>query len=252
MTLNSKIVLLAFVIGTLSSCSKTIAPQQGLVGEYLFEGNANDNSSYRNHGQVEGAVLTKGHGRKPGGAAYAFNGLDQFITIPHAAQTNFTYGQDFSISLWVKIDSAQTEEAAMNDIIRKWRGDTQGYPFAIVYYNERASEDIRNRFSFVRYDGSICRHAPQGFSKPTRKGKKFIHLVFVKQRESMKIYCNNKLESETKDTTLSESQCGSHNDSDITIGARANKVRFLKGAVDDVRFYNRALSKKEIAVLFRI
>jgi hypothetical protein len=179
--------------------------------------------------------------------------VDQVIAIPHAAQTNFPQGQDFSISLWIKIDPIQKAEGTnLNDIIRKWRGDTQGYPFAIVYYNEVASEDLRNRFSFVRYDGCVCRNGPQAFSEPTGSGKDFIHLVFVKQGELMKIYRNNILESEMKDTTLTESQCGSHNDADITIGARANKVRFLKGAVDDVRFYNRALTKEEIDLLFRI
>jgi hypothetical protein len=251
--LNSKIILLVFAAVLLASCNKRIAPQQGLVGEYLFKGDAKDNTSYRNHGRLEGAVLTKGHGRKSSRSAYQFNGVDQFIAIPHAAQTNFPQGQDFSISLWIKIDPVQKAEGTnLNDIIRKWRGDTQGYPFAIVYYNDGASEDLRNRFGFVRYDGSICRHGPQAYSEPTGSGKDFAHLVFVKQGEVMKIYRNNILESETNDTTLPASQCGSHNNADITIGARGNKVRFLKGVVDDVRFYDRALTKEEIGLLFRI
>jgi hypothetical protein len=68
----------------------------------------------------------------------------------------------------------------------------------------------------------------------------------------MKIYQDNQLVAETKDTTLPESQCGSHNNADITIGARGNKVRFFNGIVDDVRFYNRALTKIEVALLFKL
>ena len=236
----------------LSSCSKKLAPREGLVGEYLFDGNGNDNSSYHNHARVEGAVLTKGHGRRSGDSAYQFNGVDQFIMIPNAEQNNFTYGQDFSISLWVKVDQVQKDlNASLNDIIRKWRGDTQGYPFAIVYYNQTAADSSRNRFCFVRYDGSICRNGPHSFSAPAKNGKDFIHLVFVKEGEWMRIYQDKKLVTETKDTTLPESQCGSHNNADITIGTRGNKVRFFEGSVDDVRFYNRALTKKEITLLFR-
>src|SRR5688500_3039477 len=110
MNLNSKIITLAFALVVLASCNKRIAPQQGLVGEYLFKGDANDNSSYRNHGRVEGAVLTKGHGRKSSRSAYQFNGVDQFIAIPNAAQTNFPHGQDFAISLWIKTDPVQKAE----------------------------------------------------------------------------------------------------------------------------------------------
>jgi hypothetical protein len=36
------------------SCSKKLAPQDGLVGEYLFKSNALDNSKVKNHGEIHG------------------------------------------------------------------------------------------------------------------------------------------------------------------------------------------------------
>jgi hypothetical protein len=252
--MNHKLSMTCCVLVLLcaSACSKRLAPRIGLVGEYLFKGNSRDKSSYHNHGQVQRAVLIKGHQGKSA-SAYEFNGVDQFITIPSSLQNNFKYGQDFSISLWVAIDQNQKDQGStLNDILRKWRGDTQGYPFAIVYYNHTALDSLQNRFSFVRYDGSICRNSPQLFSAPAKGGKDFTHLVFVKEGDWLGMYQDKKLVAQTKDTTRPEADCGSHNNSEITIGTRNNKVRFFTGAVDDLRIYNRALTKEEIALLFRL
>jgi hypothetical protein len=239
------------LLSLLFSCSKKLAPQQGLVGEYLFKQNSIDQSTFRNHGVVMGATPVRGHKGKSV-SAYHFNGIDQYITIPHASQNNFVYGQDFSISMWVAVDSGQTDlSAGLNDIMRKWRGDTQGYPFAIVYYNTTAPADIRNKFGFVRYDGSICRDSPQIYSAVTM-GTDFVHLVFLKQGDIIKLYLNGELISEATDTMQSEQTCGSHNDSAITLGTRANKVRYFSGKIDDLRLYNRALTLDEIKLLFKL
>lgn len=240
------------ILTVLVSCSKELAPRQGLVGEYLFKGNLRDNSQYHNHAQAQGATLADGHTRKSKRSAYQFNGVDQFITIPHAGQTNFAQGHDFSISLWVAPDATQQDvTGSLNDIMRKWRGDTQGYPFAIVYYNNTAADSLMNGFSFVRYDGSVCRNSPSLFTaKKSNNG--FTHLVCVKEGKQLKLYQNNELTAQTQDTTEPETSCGSTNDCDITIGTRGNKVRFFTGRVDDVRFYNRALRKEEIALLYKL
>jgi len=245
--------LLLASLFALTSCSKRIAPSDGLVGEYLFKGNAKDNSSYHNNGEVHGAVLVAGHNKKSEQSAYQFNGVDQFITIPNKSQNNFTYGQNFSISLWVSVAPTQKDVGStLNDVMRKWRGDTQGYPFAFVYYNHTAPDSMQNRFSFVRYDGSVCRNSPQLFSTPAKNGEGFTHIVLIKDHEWIKIYQDGKLAMKTKDTVMSESECGSHNNNEITIGTRGNKVRFFNGVIDDVRMYNRALTEEEIEMLFKL
>jgi len=249
--MNIRISVVLILISTLFSCSKKLAPREGLVGEYLFKKNGSDQSTFGNHAIVTGATPTKGHKGKAI-SAYQFNGIDQYITIPHATQNNFTFGQNFTISVWVSVDANQKDlSAPLNDIIRKWRGDTQGYPFAIVHYNPTAPEDIRYKFSFVRYDGSVCRDSPQLFSNVETSGT-FAHLVFLKQGRSIKLYYNGELISETTDTTQSEQTCGSHNNSDITLGTRGNKVRYFAGKIDDLRLYERPLTPDEIKLLYKI
>lgn len=241
---------LFLLIATLVSCNKRLAPQNGLVGEYLFNKNATDKSKSENHGTIYGATLTKGHTGKPN-SAYHFNGSDQYIVIPHTDKNNFEHDQDFTISLWVFVENQNDLGGPLNDIMRKWRGDTQGYPFAIVYYNNNSEDEFRDKFSLVRYDGSICRDSPQLLA-PSPQGNSFIHLVCLKQGAQLKIYINTALVAEGKDTTQPSSTCGSKNNCEVTIGTRGNRVRFFTGVVDDVRFYNRALSEKEIGLLYKL
>jgi hypothetical protein len=241
-----KHLLIWLIIPTLFSCS---IPKKGIVGEYLFEGNANDNSTYKNNGNSNGATLAKGH-RGKGNSAYKFNGVDQYISIPHAAHIDFDNHQDFTISFWVSVNDTQNGESPIYDIIRKWRGDTQGYPWAIVYYDGSARDSVRNTISFVRYDGSICRHSPALYSKKIDTGQ-YLHIVTMKEGQMMRLYINNQLVAEIKDTTLPANECGSHNNAPLTIGARGNMVRYFAGTVDDLRIYNRALLKKEIRSLYK-
>ena len=120
------------LIATLVSCNKKLAPQDGLVGEYLFNKNASDLSRFKNHGTVYGATPAQGHTGKSN-SAYHFNGSDQYVVIPHTDQNNFEHDQNFTISLWVFVENQTDIAGGLNDIMRKWRGDTQGYPFAVVY-----------------------------------------------------------------------------------------------------------------------
>lgn len=45
-------------------------PRDGLVAEYLFDGNANDSSGNGNHGDVNGAVPTDDRDRKVNAALH--------------------------------------------------------------------------------------------------------------------------------------------------------------------------------------
>jgi uncharacterized protein (TIGR02145 family) len=74
----------------------------------------------------------------------------------------------------------------------------------------------------------------------------------VKSGTSYKLYLNGQLKDNLVSTTLIDQ---SGNPNDITIGADSQqtgtgKLHFFNGAVDDVRFYTRALSSTEIQQLY--
>jgi hypothetical protein len=61
--------------------------RQGLVGEYLFDGNTEDSSDHRHHGRVEGATLTVNRFGKNNGA-YAFSGQGDYIVLDPPPELN--------------------------------------------------------------------------------------------------------------------------------------------------------------------
>ena len=214
----------------------------GLTAFFPFKGNAND--STRNlylGGTVYGATLTTG--RKGFDACYYFDGVDDYIKVPNQTQLN-TSG-DFAISVWTAVSSTQIGTEGINDIIRKWNGDTEGYPYSISYLNTNADDANEDKFIYARYDGSACTNTPTSYS-PLVTNDEFSHIVLVKQGTTLKHYLNGTLIQEFTDNT----SCGTSNTADLTIGCRGNLVRYFKGKIDDIRIYSRSVSEAEVASLY--
>lgn len=72
---------------------------QGLVGEYLFDGNGNDTSPTANHGTFHGAIASDDH-LNAGNYALSFDGTDDYISMNDNENTDFGTSEDFAISLW--------------------------------------------------------------------------------------------------------------------------------------------------------
>lgn len=104
--------------------------ESGRVSYFLFNGNAQDEEA-TNHGIVHGAVPTTDRFGNLNNA-YFFDGIDDFIEVPHHASLDFSNNQDFTISVWVKISENQMDmEGTNNEILGKWNAFvTSGYPFA--------------------------------------------------------------------------------------------------------------------------
>lgn len=213
----------------------------GLIAWYPFNGNAEDQTVNGFHGTVHEATLTTDR-KGNTDAAYSFDGLNDYIAVAHDEALNLA--GDFTISLWTNIASDQEPENGINDILRKWEGDAAGYPFSISYLNPLADDFHEDKILYARYDGQICDNSAIGYS-PVIDNDTFIHLVLVRDGDKIRNYLNNVLIEEVTDPV----SCSIENTADMTIGCRANLVRFFKGKIDDIRIYNRALTQTEIANL---
>lgn len=75
-------------------------PTDGLVGQWLFDGNADDSSGNGYNGTVYGATLTTNR-FGAANSAYYFDGTGTtYIDIGNVAAFNFGFG-DFTLSAWV-------------------------------------------------------------------------------------------------------------------------------------------------------
>ena len=237
--------LKAFVSTPLMITLLTQSLTEGLIAYYPFNGTAEDVTTNNFDGIIHGAILTTDR-KGVINSSYAFDGIDDYINVPHNQALNLS--GDFSISLWVQVAAVQEPHEGINDILRKWNGTAEGYPFSISYLNPLAADDVEDKIIYVRYDGQGCAHAPTTFS-PLVTNDVFAHIVLIKSGSKLRHYYNNVLIEEINDTT-SSSSCSINNTADMTIACRGNLVRFFKGKIDDIRIYNRAVSSDEVANLF--
>lgn len=249
--ISLSLITIFFLSTVFTSCQKEDnspgIPKNGLVGEYLFKGNAADSNptELKNDGSVYGGATLTTNRKGKSNSAYYFDGIDDYISIEDNTSTDFDNDQDFSISLWASVKFPQVVPSnGIFDIVRKWSGDGQGYPYSISFLNENAAFG-HNTFLQVRYDGSVCGNAPSEYSS-TIDSEEWHHIVMIKQGNTIFQYLDNNNVSEVPDNT----SCTTTNNSHITIGCRGQLVRFFNGKIDDIRFYNRALSAKEIHTLF--
>lgn len=215
---------------------------EGLIAHYPFNRNAQDQSENNLDGIVHGA--TPNPDRKGNrNSAYRFDGVDDYISVPHNDLLNLS--DNFSISLWANVASVQSPEDGINDILRKWNGNAEGYPFSISYLNPLADDFQEDRILYARYDGQQCDNSAISHS-PQITNDRYIHIVMIREGNKIRTYIDNEMTGEVTDPTT----CSTANTADMTIGARGNLVRFFKGRIDDIRLYDRALTDIEIANLY--
>jgi len=102
-------------------------PENGLVGWWPFNGNANDESGNGNHGTVNGATLTSDRFQKIN-SAYAFDGIDDFIKT---MKTNVSGTGSRTYSIWFL---SEKNVGQSNKILTDEGGTACGSGFATLQY----------------------------------------------------------------------------------------------------------------------
>lgn len=229
-----------------SDTSASSIPADGLVAYYPFDGNAQDESGFNNHGNPNNGVQFVRNRNNEEGKAVFFDGIDDYIKVPHSGGINFGKDQDFTVSLWLKYGNQDNTVAVDNDVLSKWKG---GYPFVVRVINQTAKPEqgTPGVWYAARWDGD-CQHGG-GAIGPKINDQQFHHVVFVKRGTLLYGYTDGMETSQGPDNTI----CETKNDAPLYIGTRTPSPtsNFFKGAVDDLRIYNRALSVDEIKSLYR-
>lgn len=207
--------------------------RQGLVGEYLFNGNAEDTSGFDHHGKAEGTTLTANRFGESN-RAYAFSGQGDFIVLDPPPPIS---AEALSISVWVKYG----EDAAL-----------KGWNNAIISQDDHGRQIDKSRrvFQLSTKGETFTWHrmlnSPDAIGKQPIQRDVWYHVVAVFNGVNHRLFINGELQDERAGSLRPNSE------EPIFFGKKnSNEQRFwFHGALDDVRIYNRVLSEKEVLELY--
>lgn len=203
----------------------------GLIGYWAFNGNADDSSGNGHHGTSYGATLTSDHNGNPD-SAFSFNG-NSYISVPDS--DSFTFGTgSFTITTWMQFDAAGSYYMMGHDegpgTTNKWIfwPSTSGVNFHV---NSRSG----GGFSPITYSGWET-------TLDT-----WYHLAILRDENDYFIYIDGEQVS-----TIVDTRSIPNPDAPLIFGDAESEhpERNFRGALDEIRIYNRALSGQEIADLY--
>jgi len=180
-----------------------------------------------NDGTIYGALWTTD--AKSGGYALSFDNIDDYVRVPHSTSLNVV--TEYTIEAWIKAIQDRTKWHAIvekdDEVSYGWEFQIQGgdgpTPGALSHY-------LRNR--------------PYDYARPTIVVDDGVwhHVAIVITSTTMTYYVDGISE------TLSIEVWNNDNTDDLHIGYDPDEAaRAFNGIIDDVRFYNRALTASEIS-----
>ncbi|HEY1174034.1 MAG TPA: LamG domain-containing protein [Verrucomicrobiae bacterium] len=201
----------------------------GMVAHYRLDGNANDATEYENDGIVLGAIPTKDRFGNLYGA-YHFNGIDQYILIPHSQQQMLAAG-DFTVAYWVNFEVQQPSVHLFG------KSDGPGNMGKWIIRHDMSAGFLLNLNSS---SGSAAANAAGAWMFASNV---WMHVAHTRTGEDYKTYINGRLVSDVRYAVPSSTSFSS-----FTIGQVEN-ANWFQGTLDDIRIYNRALSATEVKAL---
>lgn len=217
---------------------------EGLVAYYPFDGDATDMSGNGNHGTLEGPTPAPDRLGNPNGALN-FEGINnpQFVYVPNSASLQFT--DQASFCYWFSLDKffgmngwGQPDERGVHVIFSK------DYDQCCMYSD--ISSDISNNL----YGGFMSDGFYNGIrihdTIPEGDTAQWIHLGYVIHPDYCEMYVNGTLVDTTQGITSFENS----NSRDLYFGRLSSFWYPFDGKLDDVRFYNRALTAEEVTCLY--
>jgi len=208
-------------------------PRDGLVAEYLFNGNTNDESANKNHGTLFGNASVDN-------VLKIRDSNEDHMAVPN---TVFDGLGNLTISFFIKLNKIHREGRIPGHSVISCSRRTEDNAFLIFYdYDKKAwdfwVEDRRLNFPI---DTTIF-------------DKKCHSLIFLRNGADGTLYIDGKAQNtRVSDIVLNIGEGG------VIIGQEQDFVsetlhleedQSLAGEIDNLRIYNRALSNKEIQALY--
>ena len=243
-------LLLAFGLfsGTVATAQGTLS--NGLLAYYPFTGNTLDVSGNNRHLFNSGAALTFSQDNAPN-SAYYFNGSNSYMQLSANAGVNFT--GDFTICMKVKPMGYFTGPCHGNSLLTKGTSLNGSYGLLVIFDDSyyTGGNNCSTPVVDTIHQGIHIDKVHQGTAYTTGKistppyatSNTWRDLVFMQKGDSLYQYINGTLMNRAYSISYN-----SANNLDIFLGKTDNtsNTYHYKGVMDELRFYNRALTMEEV------
>ena len=216
-------------------------PPAGLVGWWPGDGNANDIAG-TNHGTLQGGATAGAIG--VAGSAFSFDGTNGYVQIPDAPALKPT---NLTLEGWVLfsgLDSALSGTAPAGDQYIVFKQNSRAF-----YFEGYALEKYRlaNGDVFMFTVGSASGEEVFLPSATLISTGIWYHVAAVRGSNFMQLYVNGQLETQTNVSFAQD-----YGTKPLYFGTSGDPGwdGKLKGRLDEVSLYNRALSASEVAALY--
>ena len=217
------------------------------VARFDFNGNANDLSGYKNHGEVYGATLTTDRFGNEN-SAYIFDGIDDYILVPFIEKYNFDTS-NFALSVWVK--STNTSKIGM--IFQK--GSRYGELTHTPQFWLRTNDGVQNKkLIFLTADGLPPSPSPNVYTDTIEVNDgNWHHIIAQKKDTLLELYLDSKLVGHE----IFYNQENLNDSSRIIIGAQNPALTYngignhFDGIIDDIKLFAYALSSEDVRFLYQ-
>lgn len=182
--------------------------------------------------------------------AFEFDGYKDRITIPDSTSLSVNTNSGFTFALWVNFRRTKfIGEGSQNNYLHfAGKSEDNNHEYTFRQYNSSNAEGRNNRLSFYVFNLHGGLGTGSYVQEPIVIGE-WVHLVGVVNKTHTQLWKNGVL----KDADLLS-------DYDIVPGNGNAPLRlgtsdgdsYFRGAMDEVRIYNRALTPQEIRALYRL
>jgi hypothetical protein len=220
---NNKLISVIVTVLVLSMAPGAVA---GLIGYWPLDegagGQAIDTSGKGHNGSINGASWV-GPGWDGQGKCLQFDGVDDRVEVPNAADLRFSATARYTLAAWV---NWTTRPGHWSGVVTKGREVGNWYGIWV---------DTSNLWVF-------------GHGGNNQIGSGIVpsvwtHVAMVYDNGLKRIYLNGKLDNET-----TSSQNGD-NTGDLWFGAAKGVTEFAPARIDDIRIYDHALTAQEVKAL---
>jgi len=229
-------------------------PEKGLLAYYPFNHNSYDVSGNLHDGIIHGALFINDRSDNIDHSLF-FDGIDDFVELDKMESFNSSL-ESFSVSLWIKSDTLGV--TGYETLMKTINNDPAGTMFSIEIHRGKSASLV---IGVIRLDirdnndkyFTIYVHRPDVFDNEWHN---FTFIISNARKNQGDVFIDGELESKNDYFVRIGSQSPEYFrkfDHNLTIGAGNNRgtvETFFRGCLDDIAFYNRPLTTKEILQLY--